>query len=76
MAAMRKRMGDDASYQYAEINAQLGNLDEAFRWLANARRVHDPGLMSGVYVDPLLDPLRADPRFDALMRELGFTAKN
>ena len=76
MEAMRSRMGDDASYQYAEINAQLGDLDESFHWLANARRVHDPGLMSGIYTDPLLDPLRADPRYDKLVAELGFKANN
>ena len=29
--------------------------------------------MGQVYVDPLLDDLRPDPRFGTLMRELGFT---
>jgi len=76
MDTMHKRMGDDASYQYAEINAQLGDRDEAFHWLDNARRVHDPGLMSNVYADPLLDPLRSDPRYDKLITELGFKARN
>ena len=55
--------------------AALGDHDEAFRWLANARRVHDPGLMGQVFVDPILDPLRPDPRYDALLRELGFPGK-
>jgi TolB-like protein/Tfp pilus assembly protein PilF len=76
MEAMQARMKDDASYQYAEISAQLGDLDQAIHWLENARRVHDPGLMSGVYVDPLLDPLRTDPRYDKLITELGFKARN
>jgi TolB-like protein/Tfp pilus assembly protein PilF len=76
MEAMHARFKDDASYQYAAICAQLGDLDQAFHWLDNARRVHDPGLMSGVYVDPLLDPLRTDPRYDKLITELGFKAKN
>ena len=71
MEAMRSRFGDAASYQYAEINAILGDRDEGFRWLATARRVRDPGLMSSVLVDPVLDALRSDSRFDALMRELG-----
>jgi tetratricopeptide (TPR) repeat protein len=75
MSAMQKKFGDAASYQYAEISALLGDRDEAFRWLANARRVRDPGLMGNVFVDPALDSLRGDPRFDALLRELGFTAK-
>ena len=71
LAAMRARFAEAASYQYAEINAQLGDLDEAFRVLADARRVRDPGLMSNALVDPTLDPLRKDPRYDALLQELG-----
>ena len=74
MAAMHKAFADAASYQYAQINAALGERDQAFGSLAAARRVHDPGLMGQVYVDPLLDSLRPDPRYDALMRDLGFTA--
>jgi len=70
-----KNIGEAASYQFAEINAQLGETDEAFRWLAKAREIRDPGLTSNVFVDPLLDPLRTDPRYDALVRELGFNAK-
>jgi TolB-like protein/Tfp pilus assembly protein PilF len=72
METMRARMKDDASYQYAEICAQLGDLDQAFHWLDNARRVRDPGFMSGVFSDPLLDPLRSDPRYDRMITELGF----
>ena len=78
MAAMlnAKNIGEAASYQFAEINARLGDRDEAFRWLAKAREIRDPGLTGNVFVDPILDPLRADPRYDALVRELGFSAKN
>jgi hypothetical protein len=57
-------------------NAQLGDPDEAFKWLARAREIRDPGLTGNVYVDPILDPLRTDPRYDALVRDLGFAAKN
>ncbi len=49
---MHKAFGDAASYQYAQIHAALGDRDEAFASLAAARRVHDPGLMGQVYVDP------------------------
>jgi hypothetical protein len=75
LAAMQKAFGDAASYQYAEINAMLARRDEAMRWLLNARRVHDPGLSGNIFVDPFLDTLRSDPRFDALLRELGFSGK-
>ena len=78
LAAMlnAKNIGEAASYQFAEINARLGDRDEAFRWLAKAREIRDPGLTASVFVDPILDPLRADPRYDTLTRELGFSAKN
>ena len=78
MAAMlnAKNIGEAASYQFAEINARLGDRDEAFRWLAKAREIRDPGLTGNVFVDPILDPLRADPRYDTLVRELGFSAKH
>ena len=66
----RERLGDAAAYQYAEINAQLGDRDEAFRWLEVARKVKDPGL-SFLLTDPLMEPLREDPRFGSLTRELG-----
>jgi TolB-like protein/Tfp pilus assembly protein PilF len=78
MAAMlkAKNVGEAASYQYAQINAVLGDRDEAFRWLAKAREIRDPGLTGNVFVDPILDPLRTDARYHTLVRELGFTAKN
>lgn len=76
IASMQKQLGDAAAYQYAQINTVLGDRDAAFRWLETAKRVHDPGLMGQVYADPFLDPLRSDPRYEALVRELGFLAKN
>ncbi len=76
MEAMRKLLGDAAAYQYAEISTSLGDHDAAFRWLETAKRVRDPGLMGQVYADPLLEPLRADPRYANLVRELGFVQNN
>jgi TolB-like protein/Tfp pilus assembly protein PilF len=73
LATALGRLGEAAAYQYAEINAQLGDHDEAFRWLGVARRIKDPGL-SIVVVDPLMDPLREDPRYKKLTHELGFDA--
>ena len=70
LATAIERLEDAAAYQYAQINVALGDHDEAFRWLGVARRVKDPGL-TYITFDPLLDPLRKDPRFDRLLRELG-----
>jgi TolB-like protein len=71
MEAMHKQLGDASSFQYAQIHAQLGDADAAFGALETARRVYDPGLQ-GTLVDPMLDPIRHDPRFDAFLRTIGF----
>jgi serine/threonine-protein kinase len=63
--------GDLASYQYAEVHAQRGEKERAFTALGRAWAIHDPGLTT-LRVDPLLDPIRSDPRFAALERKLDF----
>ena len=64
-------VGDTQSYQYAEIYAQWGNTAKALEWLQTALRVRDTGL-GWLKMDPLLDPLRREPRFQAIERELKF----
>ena len=66
-----KALGDGGAYQYATIYAQWGNLPRALEWLETALRLRDPGLLS-LKTDPLLDPLRKEPRFQAIERELKF----
>jgi TolB-like protein/cytochrome c-type biogenesis protein CcmH/NrfG len=63
--------GDTAAYQYATIYAHWGKPLQAMQWLNSALRVRDPGLAS-LKSDPLMDPLRREPRFQAVMRELKF----
>jgi TolB-like protein/tetratricopeptide (TPR) repeat protein len=63
--------GDAAAYQYATIYAQWGNNLKALEWLETALRLRDPGLVR-LKVEPLLDPLRNEPRFQALIRKLKF----
>ena len=43
LAAVIAQQGDNWAYQYAQINAQLGDADASFRWLDTARRIKDPG---------------------------------
>jgi tetratricopeptide (TPR) repeat protein len=62
---------DTAAYQYAEIFAQWGDPDQALTWLETALRLRDPGLYS-IKTDPLFDPLRKEPRFQAIERALKF----
>ena len=63
--------GDAASYQYATIYAQRGDVPRALEWLEKALRVRDPGVTL-MRTDPFLDPLRKEPRFQAVERQLKF----
>ena len=69
VARMKATYGDAASYQYATIYAQWGDARKSLEWLGTALRVRDPGLYY-VKTDPLLDPLRKEPRFQAIERAL------
>jgi len=64
-------LGDRVLYQQAQILAQWGERDTALSRLEQARRIGDSGL---IYLrnDPLLDPLRDDPRFAKLLGSIGF----
>jgi TolB-like protein len=59
-------------YEIALVYAGMGNTQEAFKWLEEAYDAHDVGLLY-LKIDPCLDPLRSDPRFDDLVRRVGFT---
>lgn len=46
-----------------------GDRSKAFQSLEAAIHLHDPGLMQ-LKTEPLLDPLRQEPRFQSMLREL------
>ena len=71
LSEMKTAMGDASAYQYATIYAQWGNRAKALEWLETAWRLRDPGL-ENLKTDPLLDPIRQEPRFQAIARELKF----
>jgi tetratricopeptide (TPR) repeat protein len=71
LGEMKEQFGDTAHYQYAQIRAQLGQKDQAFAELDNALAIRDPGLIN-LKVDPFLDPIREDPRYEELVRKLNF----
>ncbi|HEY4271078.1 MAG TPA: protein kinase [Candidatus Udaeobacter sp.] len=48
----------------------LGNRDEAVRWLEQAVADHDTLSVMMIKIDPQLDPLRGDPRFEALVQKV------
>ena len=59
-------------YEIALVYAGLGDKKEAFQWLDDAFHAHDAGLVY-LKVDPCLDPLRSDPRFEELMHSVGLS---
>jgi tetratricopeptide (TPR) repeat protein len=71
LAKMKASVGDAAAYQYTTIYTQWGNRTSALEWLDTAMRLRDSGLVY-LKTDPFLDPLRKEPRFQAVMRELKF----
>jgi hypothetical protein len=50
--------------------AWLGRKTEAFAWLNKAIDVHDLFLPENFF-DPLLDPLRTDPRYADVLKRMG-----
>jgi tetratricopeptide (TPR) repeat protein len=71
LSKMTAAFGDDAAYQYATIYAQWGDRAKALEWLETAWRLRDSGLVE-LKTDSLMDPLRQEPRFMAIERELKF----
>ena len=56
-------------FDVAILYVGLGDPDRAIEWLRKAARERSQGLVF-LKVEPQLDPLRSDPRFKALLREL------
>jgi tetratricopeptide (TPR) repeat protein len=57
-----------SAYHTAVIYIALGDVDEGIRWLERAYAERSPWI-GYMRVDPRLDPLRSDSRFDALLRQ-------
>jgi TolB-like protein/Tfp pilus assembly protein PilF len=64
----------EGDYEVALVYAGLGEKDQAFAWLDKAYRMRDKGL-TYLKIDPCMDPLRSDPRFNDLLHRVGFPAR-
>lgn len=62
--------GDNSLYQQAQIHAQAGARDKAIAALRRAKELNDSGVAI-MRDDALLDPVRDDPRFQQLLRDVG-----
>jgi len=60
-----------SGYDFAMTHAALGEIDIALEWLEQAyeERTHR---MAFLRVDPRIDRLRDQPRFEALLRRMAF----
>jgi len=56
-----------SAYAFAVIHLALGEKDQALDWLEKNARDHAAPYSNLLKVDPYLDPLRGDPRFEALV---------
>ncbi|MGE5209487.1 MAG: tetratricopeptide repeat protein [Alphaproteobacteria bacterium] len=58
------------AYHRVPLYLSMNNKDEAIRCLEQSFRERDGGNIGSIRVDPLFDPLRGDPRFEALAEKI------
>ena len=59
-----------SAYSFALTYLGLGDKEEALRWLEQSYQDRAGSDIGYIRVDPLLDPLRGDPRFEALAEKI------
>src|SRR5882724_9992415 len=59
-----------SAYSFALVYLGLGVKEEALRWLEQSYQDRAGSDIGFIRVDPLLDPLRGDPRFEALAEKI------
>ena len=64
----------ELAYPVAAAHANLGDRDRALEWLERAYEWHVTPLISA-NADFVFDPIRSEPRFQALMHKLGYDDK-
>jgi TolB-like protein/Flp pilus assembly protein TadD len=63
------------SYELASAYAILGEPDQAFAWFRRAVEERSECLV-WARLSPWLDPVRSDPRFEELLRQVGFPVQS
>ncbi len=62
-------------YEVATGNTALGMKEDAFKWLQKSYEAHSICVI-WLNSEPRFDPLRSDPRFAALVRQVGLPERN
>jgi hypothetical protein len=70
LANLRAIGADAVAVQEAGVLSQLGEREKAVAMVEHAWQLKDPGL-STMNVDELFDPIRDDPRFQAIARKMA-----
>jgi TolB-like protein/Tfp pilus assembly protein PilF len=70
LGKLRADYPDSSYYQQAQVLAQWGDRAAALDALGRAASARDPGLLLA-QTDPMLDPVRGDPRFGELLSRMG-----
>ena len=60
-----------SNYSVAIVNVGLGRIEDAIDWLERAYNDREDALTS-IKINPRLDPLRSNPRFESLLQRMNF----
>ena len=71
LGALKTKYAAGMAFQIAAVHAWRGEKNLAFQWLDRSYAQHDVG-MTRLRYDPTLVSLQDDPRFDALLKKMGF----
>jgi adenylate cyclase len=69
LKTLKDRFADSSGLAAARMHACRGEVDQAFAQLERAYQQHD-GDLEATKIDPMLQPLRSDPRFADFLRKL------
>jgi hypothetical protein len=73
LAELESKYATGFLFQIAQVHAWRGDHDAAFAWLERACHEHDAGI-TRLRSDLVLDRIRDDPRYEALVKKVGFPA--
>jgi DNA-binding winged helix-turn-helix (wHTH) protein/TolB-like protein/Tfp pilus assembly protein PilF len=71
VAEWRRDPWHRSAYDIAMHYADVGEKEQALAWLGKAYEAHS-GMLIWITTQPQLDSLRSDPRFQELLRQVGF----
>ncbi|MCK5279504.1 MAG: hypothetical protein KAK04_13210, partial [Cyclobacteriaceae bacterium] len=71
VAKSEMNAGGSPSFYIAMIYSQMGEINEAFKWLEKSYQDHEVE-MYWLKVEPPFEPIRSDPRYQEMLDKVGF----